>query len=333
MVLVTGEEYQENKKFIPCHKIVLSAFSPYFKAMFSSNLIETKTNKVNMSNTDYSTLNDVINYAYCGSIYLNVNNVQNIFSLASLLQVKDLTNACSDFMVSNLDIYNSIDVYSFSKRYLNDYLMKKSIEFINRNFNSIITTNDFLQIDDINLLIDLMSNDDLDIECEDTLLEYEFKWINFNLNQRKTFIDKLILSTIRFNLIEKKALNDFILLQNDLLINSEKLCNLINDILNSNSSITNEFIENKYGINLKWKKRAGMSKAKYCFLLIGGNCDLDDGYYVNCFNPFNGDKYIISRSFVEKKNFLSKGYFHIENPGACVTADNKIFIGRIYLKL
>ncbi len=107
---------------IPCHKVVLSAFSPYFKAMFSSNLIETKTNKVNMSQTDYSTLNDVVNYAYCGSIHLNVNNVQSLFSLASLLQVSDLLDACSDFMVANLDVYNSIDVYSLSKRYSNEYL-------------------------------------------------------------------------------------------------------------------------------------------------------------------------------------------------------------------
>ena len=73
---------------IPCHKLVLSAFSPYFQAMFSSNLLETKTNRVFLPNVDLKTLNDVVNYAYCGSIYLNVNNVQAIFQLSSLFQVK-----------------------------------------------------------------------------------------------------------------------------------------------------------------------------------------------------------------------------------------------------
>jgi hypothetical protein len=126
-------------------------------------------------------------------------------------------------------------------------------------------------------------------------------------------------------LFEKKSLNDFVLIQNDTLVHSEQLYNLINELLSG--LMSNEKLEAKYGISLNFKKRAGMSKAKYCFLLVGGNCDLDDGYYVNCFNPFNGDKYMMSRGFIEKKNFMSNGYFHVENPGVCVTQDNRIFVG------
>lgn len=75
-----------------------------------------------------------------------------------------------------------------------------------------------------------------------------------------------------------------------------------------------------------------MAKAEQCFLLIGGNCDLADGSYVNCFNPFNGEKYFLSRSFLEKASLLNKGYFHIENPGVCVTDDNRIFVaGGVYV--
>ena len=82
-----GSRYYANVS-IPCHKLVLSAFSPYFQAMFSSNLIEARTNRVFLPNTDLKALNDVINYAYSGSIYLNVNNAQSVFQLASLFQVK-----------------------------------------------------------------------------------------------------------------------------------------------------------------------------------------------------------------------------------------------------
>lgn len=74
------------------------------------------------------------------------------------------------------------------------------------------------------------------------------------------------------------------------------------------------------------KIRSGMNKPDYCFLLLGGNCDLDDGFYVNCFNPDNGKKFMISKNFQEKLKFVSKGYFHIENPGCCVTEDGRIFV-------
>lgn len=57
----------------------------------------------------------------------------------------------------------------------------------------------------------------------------------------------------------------------------------------------------------------------HCFLIVGGNCDLDDGVYVNCFSPHLGDKFMMSRDFQEKSKPLRNGYFHVENPGVCVT--------------
>lgn len=85
------EKYADNEtNCIACHKLVLSAFSPYFQAMFSSNLLEAQTNRVYMPNIEHKTLYDVVNYAYSGSISLNVNNVQSVFQLASLFQVKGL---------------------------------------------------------------------------------------------------------------------------------------------------------------------------------------------------------------------------------------------------
>lgn len=58
--------FENSNSTISCHKLVLASFSPYFEAMFSSNLLETKTNKVTMKNTDYVTLKEIIDYAYTG---------------------------------------------------------------------------------------------------------------------------------------------------------------------------------------------------------------------------------------------------------------------------
>lgn len=293
---------------------MLSAFSSYFLAMFSSDLIENKTNKVLMPNTDYSTLNEIVNYAYSGSIELNINNVQNIFSLASLLDLKELIKACADYMQSQLDINNSIEVYCFAKHHMCSELTARSKEFIDRNINEIFKTNEFLLIDDANLVFDLISSDELNVLCEETVLVALNNWIKFDVDKRQQYFEYL-LNAIRLNQIDKKYLNEFKLENSNLM--SKKCDELIQECLNNNNSIclaTSEI------------KRLGMTKPDYVFLLLGGNCDFEDGFYVNCVNPNTGEKYFISRNFLEKSKSVTNGFFHLENPGVCVTDDNRIFL-------
>lgn len=302
--------------------------------MFSSNLAESRTNKIRMPNTDYKTLNEIINYAYSGSIDLNVNNVQNIFSLASLLQIKDIISACCDYMESQMDFQNSIDVYNFSKHHMCTYLINKSKEFINRNFTEIVKTNEFLELNDSSLLADLISNDDLDVPSEEFLLNTIVSWIEHDFSARKAHFEMLFFKCIRFSLLDTVYVKDFLEKNLNLLSSNPKCLELIESylkMLNSDSELYNQKsllkkLNEKYEFSLNENKRAGMTKAQYCFILIGGNYELDDGFYVNCFNPFNGEKYFLSRSFLENSKVTSRGYFHIENPGVCVTESNRIFV-------
>jgi hypothetical protein len=301
--LICSSKNETNDLNIPCHKLVLCSFSSYFESMFSHNLIENQTNQVLMPNTDYSTLNEIVNYAYSGSIYLNNDNCQNIMSLANLLCLKELVQACSEFMISQLDVYNSIDVYLFAKHHMFHELENKSKEFINRNINEIFKTNEFCLVNNCDLVFELISSDDLNIQSEDLVLYSLIKWIRFDLEKRIGYTKKL-LNAIRFNQIDTNLLQKYIKENNDLLVD------------HYNTSFTNN----------NNNKRIGMTKPDYVFLLIGGNCDLEDGFYVNCVNPHTGDKYFVSRSFLEKSKSIKKGFFHLENPGCCVTNDNRIFV-------
>ena len=289
---------------ISCHKLVLASFSPYFEAMFSSNLIETKTNKVKMKSTDYETLKEIIGYAYTGSLSLNPTNVQSVFALASLLQVKDVVNACSDYIESQLDMENSLDIYHFSKHHSCKYLMDKSQDFICRNFTEISRKNEFFEFSYVDSLCDLLSQDDLDVTSEEFLLNAIVDWIKFDYESRKDFLESIFDKCVRLNLLDKDFLREFFV-KNQKMFAKNSIENMIQIHLTSTDP----------SAQIMHRIRAGMTKVQYCFVLIGGNCDLDDGFYVNCFNPFNGEKFFLSRSFLEKSKFLSKGYFHVENPG------------------
>ena len=224
--------------------------------------------------------------------------------MASLLQIKDVVNACSDYIESQLDLENSLDIYHFSKHHSCTYLTSKSQDFICRNFTEISRKTEFFEFSHVESLCDLISQDDLDVTSEEFLLNSVVDWIMFDYEKRKSFFESIFSKHVRLNLLDKEFLREF-LIKNRKLIVHNNIENLINSHLNSTDLSLQPF----------QRIRAGMTKVQYCFVLIGGNCDMDDGYYVNCFNPFNGEKFFLSRSFLEKSTFSAKGYFHVENPG------------------
>ena len=254
-----------------------------------------------MQNTDFKTLKEIIDYAYTGSLLLNTSNAQSILSLASLLQLKDVITACSDFIESQLDLENALDIYRFSKHHLCSYLTAKSKEFICHNFTEISRKREFCEFSDVESLCDLMSQDDLDVTSEELLLQTIVDWVEFDFEKRKGLFEIMFAKCVRLNLLDETFLKRFLDKHHHLTVSS-------------NARISVHLRDhNETGHQLRI--RAGMTKVQYCFLLLGGNCDLDDGFYVNCFNPFNGEKFFLSRDFLEKSKFLSKGYFHVENPG------------------
>lgn len=264
---------------IPCHKLVLSAFSSYFLAMFSSNLTENKTNQVYMPNTDFATLNSIINYAYTGSIDLNVNNVQNIFSLGSLLCLKEIVEACSAYMLSQLDVNNALEVYCFALHQMSSPgLVAKSKEFINRNIVEIFKTNEFLLVDNVELVYELFSSDDLNVQCEELVMQSIKNWIDFDFEKRKDHFD-IIFSTIRLVHVDEKFMKDFYSENKKLFAEHVKCEQLVQDYLKNNSKSET----NSNSIT----KRIGMIKPDYVFFLIGGNCDMEDGEFLLFYHRYS----------------------------------------------
>ena len=53
----------------PCHKSVLAASSPYFMAMFSTNLAEGGLNSITLKDMEAATLELVLDYVYTGQVW------------------------------------------------------------------------------------------------------------------------------------------------------------------------------------------------------------------------------------------------------------------------
>lgn len=75
---------------INAHKIILSASSPYFRAMFTGELAESKQAEITIKDIDENAMEILIDFCYTSKITVDEKTVQTVLPAACLLQVKFL---------------------------------------------------------------------------------------------------------------------------------------------------------------------------------------------------------------------------------------------------
>ncbi|KAL6736128.1 hypothetical protein Aduo_006514 [Ancylostoma duodenale] len=80
---------------IAAHKVVLAAACPYFRAMFTSNMVESNKDRITIKDIDGATLALLVEYMYSGRLDIDESNVQCLLSTATILQLACVRDACS----------------------------------------------------------------------------------------------------------------------------------------------------------------------------------------------------------------------------------------------
>eukprot|EP01041_Mallomonas_annulata_P008338 gene8339-17169_t len=185
---------------VRAHRCVLAASSEYFRASFTNSMKESELGTiVELKQVDEGCLDAIIKYIYNGSISLSDTNVLSMLDSANHLQLSRLVQKCCDFLFTNLDIDNCLNVHSISDTYSCLKLSKQVEMFIYRNFESITLSNEFNEIA-IEKLLKYLSNNQLTISNEEKLFHAIVKWISHDENNRIQYISKL-LSSIRLELM------------------------------------------------------------------------------------------------------------------------------------
>jgi len=113
---------------IPCHSDILASKSEVFKAMFSHNMQEARSRKLEMKDDDGSLLTkeivfNILLFIYTGKVDTEMISLE-ILKLADKYKLQHLKNQCVKHLCKYIDINNCVDTIVLADRILNTGSLK-----------------------------------------------------------------------------------------------------------------------------------------------------------------------------------------------------------------
>ncbi|KAJ3595689.1 hypothetical protein NHX12_004992 [Muraenolepis orangiensis] len=200
----------ENEKFVdcvlkvqdqefPCHRLVLAASSPFFKAMFLSELEESKKRTIELKDVEPGVMGMILRYLYTSDLSLTEHNVQDIFMVANMYQIPSIFSVCVTFLQEKLVLGNCLAIFRLGLLLDCARLALVAREFICERYQVIVRDKDFLQLGPGELAA-IITSDALNVDREETVFESLMEWVGHDkVGRFKDLVE--LLHCVRFRLI------------------------------------------------------------------------------------------------------------------------------------
>ena len=202
----------ENQKFVdcvlkiqdkefPCHRLVLAASSPFFKAMFLSELEEGKKRTVELKDVEPGVMSMILRYLYTSDISLTEQNVQDIFMVANMYQIPSIFSVCVSYLQEKLVLGNCLAIFRLGLLLDCARLALAARDFICDRYQVIVRDQDFLQLGPAELAA-IITSDALNVDREEVVFESLMEWVGHDKAGRFKDLPEL-LHCVRFRLIPR----------------------------------------------------------------------------------------------------------------------------------
>ncbi|XP_035687982.1 kelch repeat and BTB domain-containing protein 2-like isoform X1 [Branchiostoma floridae] len=188
----------EGRRF-PCHRLVLSAASPYFRAMFTSDMAESRQKTVVLQGLEMRVFEEILSYIYSGTLHVSLDKVQPLYHAADLLQLDYVRDTCSSYMAMNVERSTCVDLYKFADVFSMDNVRKACLRGIARHFTEVASSEEFNSLS-VNQLTEIICHDELDVKEETTVWEAVVRWVQHSRENRLHHLPS-ILPYVRFSLL------------------------------------------------------------------------------------------------------------------------------------
>ncbi|KAL7307058.1 hypothetical protein TKK_0000798 [Trichogramma kaykai] len=138
---------------IPAHRIILAMASPVFKAMLTHDMLERKNNSVEIIDTPYNILIEMLRYIYTGEIISTKTDiVLEILAVADKYQIDNLKVKCEKILCAELSTENALDIMEAALKYNVKNLENEAKNFVTAHIQLFVNTEKFKNIVDPGVL-------------------------------------------------------------------------------------------------------------------------------------------------------------------------------------
>ena len=188
------------------HRIVLAATIPYFRAMFTHDMVEAKQPDITMHSIDPSAMEALINFAYSGRVTISTSNVQSLMLGASFLQLTRVRDACADFLQTRLTPQNVLGIRTFAESLGCPSLVTASNKFLQKQFKEVSESEEFCTLGLVEVG-ELVAREELHVASEEVVFLAVMRWIKQDVEDRTSYLPSLLVR-VRLPLLTPQFLAD-----------------------------------------------------------------------------------------------------------------------------
>lgn len=259
------------------HKIVLASTIPYFQAMFTHDMIESKQKEITIQGIDAMALETLLNFAYSGKLILHKNNVQNIMVGASFLQLHTVREGCGNFLKQRFHPQNVLGIRQFADTLSCRSLVKAADQFIDQYFYEVSVSEEYLCLG-MNEVLHILHRNELHVDSEEQVFEACLRWVK-HLEERTEHLPKL-LAEVRLPLLTPLYLTDRVATE-ELIHTSHKCRDLLDE-----ARVYHLMPERRHLLqSFRTKPRSCDGTSGFIFVVGGLNVHGDSLSSVECMDP------------------------------------------------
>ena len=268
-----------NRKIF-AHKVILAACSPYFRAMFTGELAESRQTEVTIMEVEECAMEILVDFCYTSHIVVEEANVQTLLPAACLLQLQEIQDVCCEFLKRQLDPSNCLGIRAFADTHSCRDLLRTADKFTQHNFQDVMEHEEFLLLP-LNQLIEVCSSDELNVRSEEQVFQAIMAWVKYSIAERKVHLP-LVLQHVRLPLLSPKYL---VTVGNDMLIKSDETCR---DLVDEAKNYLLLPQERPHMQGPRTRPRKPIRRGEVLFA-VGGWCSGDAIASVERYDPQSGD--------------------------------------------